>query len=122
MNANELMLGDLVTFKDCQNDANPVVIKIWQINADGEAFVSIDGHDELNEISIDDEVVGIPLTDEILRENFPEPDELTWFPRDGAFFCETTINKEIMALGLFRYVHQLQNCLKLAEIKKEIVL
>ena len=43
MNANELMIGDWVTFKDCQNDEKPSIIKILQINIDGEAIVSIDG-------------------------------------------------------------------------------
>lgn len=122
MRANELMIGNLVTFKDCQNDKKPSIIKILQINVDGEAIVSIDGSQDFDEIEIDDEIVGVPLTYEILRKNFPEPDELTWFPRDGAFFCETTINKEIMALGLFRYVHQLQSCLKLVGIEKKIEL
>lgn len=69
MDAKDLMVGDLVTFKDCQNDEAPIIVKIWQINAAGDAFASIDGGDELDEISIDDEVVGIPLTPEILEKN-----------------------------------------------------
>lgn len=69
MNANELIIGDLVTFKDCQNDEAPSIVKIWQINAAGDALVSIDGDDALDEIVIDDEVVGIPLTPEILEKN-----------------------------------------------------
>ena len=122
MKGTDLMPGNLVTFKDCQNDEKPPIIKILQINVDGEAIVSIDGSEVYDEIEINDEIVGIPLTDEILRENFPEPDEVTWFPRDGAFFCETTTTKDIMALGLFRHVHELQHCLKLVGIDKEIIL
>ena len=69
MKANELMIGDLVTFKDCQNDETPSIVKIWQINDDGEAFAFIDGDDALDEIIIDNEIVGIPITPEILEKN-----------------------------------------------------
>lgn len=124
MKANELMIGNFVTFKDCQNDEHPIVVKIWQINAAGEAFAFINGSDALDEISIDDEVVGIPLTEEILRNNFPEPtDGLTWFPEEGGFNCHTDVsNCKINAFGLFKYVHELQLALRLCEIDVEIVL
>ena len=69
MTYKDLMVGDYVTFKDCQKDTTPTIIKIWQINGDNDAFVSIDNDDSLDEISIDDEIVGIPLTDEILKKN-----------------------------------------------------
>ena len=124
MKSNELMIDDLVTFKDCQNDENPVVIKIWEINDDGEAFAFIDGDDALDEISIDDEIVGIPLTEEILMNNFPEPtDGLTWFPEEGGFNCHTYVpDCEINAFGIFKYVHELQHALRLCGIDKRIVL
>ena len=122
MRSEELMLGDLVTFKECQNDEKPVIIKIWEINADGDAFVSIDGDDVLDEISIDDEVVGIPLTEEILRDNFPAPsDGLTWFPDGGGFNCHTYVpDYEINAFGHFKYVHELQHALRLCGIDKAV--
>ena len=63
------MLGDYVTFKECQKDTVPTIIKVWQINGDNDAFVSIDNDDALDEIAIDDEIVGIPLTDKILEKN-----------------------------------------------------
>ena len=69
MKANELMIGDYVTFADCQKDKYPSIVKIWQINEAGEAFVSIDGNEALDEIDIDDEIVGIPITPEILEKN-----------------------------------------------------
>ena len=122
MKANQLMIGDLVTFKDCQNDANPIIVKIWQINDDGEAFAFIGDSNVLDEISIDDEVVGIPLTEEILMDNFPAPsDGLTWFPEEGGFNCHTYVpDCEINAFGLFKYVHELQHALHLCGIDETI--
>ena len=66
----------------------------------------------------------IPLTEEILEKNFPDPtDGLTWFPEEGGFNCHTYVPKcEINAFGLFKYVHQLQNALRLCGIEKEIEL
>lgn len=66
----------------------------------------------------------IPLTAEILEKNFPEPtDGLTWFTEEGGFNCHTYVPKcEINAFGLFKYVHQLQNALRLAGIEHEIKL
>lgn len=66
----------------------------------------------------------IPLTPEILEKNFPEPtDGLTWFPEEGGFNCHTYVPKcEINAFGLFKYVHQLQNALRMCGITKEIEL
>ena len=63
------MVGDYVTFRECQQDSTPTIIKIWQINGDNEAFVSIDNDDALDEIAIDNEIVGIQLTPEILVKN-----------------------------------------------------
>ena len=66
----------------------------------------------------------IPLTAEILEKNFPEPtDGLTWFPEEGGFNCHTYVPKcEINAFGLFKYVHELQNALRLCGIDKDIEL
>ena len=66
----------------------------------------------------------IPLTAEILEKNFPEPtDGLTWFPEEGGFNCHTYVPKcEINAFGLFKYVHQLQNALRMCGIEKTIEL
>lgn len=68
MRPEELMIGDIVTFKDCQYDKNPIIVKIWQINQDGDAFAFIDDEQITDGISIDDEVVGLPLTPEILEK------------------------------------------------------
>lgn len=130
MKANELMIGDLVTFKDCQYDDEIVVIKIYQINQEGDALVFIDDSEVLDEVTIDEEFVGIPLTPEILEKNgwikkdiFMEfkteyPDiKLDWTSRLGSslyrndhYMCDCD------------YVHELQHALKLCRIDKTIEL
>lgn len=133
MKGTDLMPGDLVTFKDCQNDEHPTIVKIWQIDAYGDAFASIDGDEALDEISINDEIVGIPLTPKILEKNgfIPAANGVSWYLGDddtdecllmlneihNAFVMSTTG----MTIG-FQYVHQLQHLLRLCGIKKEITL
>lgn len=133
------MLGDLVTFRDCQKDTSPAIIKIWQINADNEAFVSIDGNDGLDEISIDDEIVGIFITPEILEKNGFEflysslpggslqeqrrkkVDTYKWHGLVINYFHENS-DFQIMDIRRvrFNYVHELQHALRLCGIEKEI--
>ena len=141
MNANELMLGDLVTFKDCQNDEAPSIVKIWQINAAGDALVSIDGDDALDEMSIDDEIVGIPITPEILENNgFDGAYKKTYqiYKSNGydklyisywrgrlTIITSPDIRKKHSTNTIHidcTYVHELQHCLSLFGIKKEIKL
>lgn len=136
MKAQELMLGDYVTFKECQKDTVPTIIKIWQINGDNDALVSIDNDDTLDEIAIDDEIVGITLTPEILEKNGFIKRGSWWYipntPRldmgilgfgidDG---CGTGFS--LMPNGDFvffsKYVHEIQHCLRMVHIEKEIVL
>lgn len=145
MKPEELMLGDIVTFKDCQNDKEPVIIKIWSINQDGESFAFIDGDESLDEIVIDDEIVGLPLTPEILEKNGFENGKLNISPQyyleDKDVFIGVTL-KDIpdkhkgidiakgrlyFQLDISRmeeplYVHQLQQALKLCGIDKTIEL
>lgn len=127
------MIGDLVTFKDCQNEEEIVVIKIWQLNQEGNAFVFIDDSKVLDEIAIDDEIVGIHLTPEILEKN--------GFVRHGNEYCN--LQQWILKIGdkkylsieqdtqeeefcvetiWINYVHEMQHILKLCKIEKEIEL
>jgi hypothetical protein len=69
MKTNELMVGNYLTFKDCLQDEEKVLIKVEQINQDGTILASIDGNDSLDCIGIDEDTVGIPITDEILEKN-----------------------------------------------------
>lgn len=141
MKANELMIGDLVTFKDCQNDEAPSIVKIWQINDEGGAFAFIDGDDALDEIIIDDEIVGIPITPEILENNgFDGAYKKTYqiYKSNGwdklyisywrgrlTIITSPDIRKKHSTNRIHidcSYVHQLQHCLALFEIEKEIKL
>ena len=140
MKANELMLGDFVTFADCQDDIEKPIIKIWQINEDNLAFAAIDNHRYvLDEIEIDDEIVGIPITPEILEKNGWKWDgmyaslehddnmELIFYPSEGIlrdYYVHKSGEAELVFLSRsgMNYVHQLQHCLILLNIDKEITL
>lgn len=145
MTCKDLMVGDYVTFKECLEDTVLTIIKIWQINGDNEAFVSIDGNDALDAIAIDDEIVGIPITPEILDKNgfkltevgdngIATPrkninryekyecktkwrDIIIWYDRITKKWCLHGINSIQL-----NYIHELQNALRLCGIEKEIVL
>jgi hypothetical protein len=74
MKAKDLMIGDYVTFKDCQNDNAPTIVKIEGLGYQGrgvveEALVAIDGDAAFDLVEINEEFVGIPLTPEILEKN-----------------------------------------------------
>jgi len=73
MKAKDLMLGDFVTFKDSlECDNPPLKIEIialgWQ-DGENNAIVRIGDDDICDVIEINDGVVGIPLTAEILEKN-----------------------------------------------------
>ena len=135
MKANELMIGDYVTFADCQNDKYPSIVKIWQINEAGEAFVSIDGDEAIDEIVINDEIVGIPITPEILEKNgfrklvtygtekwLCDNLRLNVYSSDGTWrFCADT-NRNENSVIYIRFVHELQNAFRLFKLEKDIVL
>ena len=129
------MIGDYVTFADCQNDKYPSIVKIWQINEAGEAFVSIDGDEAIDEIVINDEIVGIPITPEILEKNgfrklvtygtekwLCDNLRLNVYSSDGTWrFCADT-NRNENSVIYIRFVHELQNAFRLFKLEKDIVL
>ena len=75
MTTKDLMIGDYVTFKECQNDDAPAIVKIEGLGYQGrgvvdEALVTIDEDENCFDlVEIDEEFVGIPLTPEILEKN-----------------------------------------------------
>lgn len=141
MKATDLMIGDWVTFRDDPN----IPIKIWGINEDGTAFAFIDKDRPLDEIAIDDEIIGIPLTSEILEKNeikllevgdngaatpakdrnrFEKwaihtqwKDTYLWYDRQAKYWHLSN-----MGAARLHFVHELQHALKLCGIDKEIVL
>lgn len=154
MKTNELMLGDLVTFKDCQMDKTPVIIEIMGIGYndtlqedDSACLVRIDGDKSCDIIEIDDEIVGIPLTPEILEKNGFDYEKTNdvWILECGEIIIEVGIYhpdfinvsyKQITPDGINEgnissickidgsdiMTHELQHALRLCGISKEIVL
>ncbi len=132
MKANELMIGDFVTFKDCQNDEEIAVIKIWHLSQEGNALVFIDDSKILDEIAIDDEIVGIHLTPEILEKNGFNIEIAPYTPDwkrcilNPNFFLEDRLKGFYHFngnnLAKIQYVHELQHALKLCGIDKTIEL
>lgn len=128
MTTKDLMIGDYVTFKDCQNDDAPTIVKIEGLGYQGrgvveEALVTIDGDKYgFDCVEIDEEFVGIPLTEETLQENFPTPEEIVWWPlKDGSFRVEMQDDTHLI-IGKYNYVHELQHALRLFGKEGEIEL
>ena len=137
MKANELMIGDWVTFKDCQHE-NPMPIKIiaigFQADEEDDCLVQINGDKACDIMTIDDEIVGIPITAEILDRNgfesTPAPSERVWrrngqevwLDNEGENYWANIKNGEFYFEGYIEHTHELQHCLKLVGINKEIIL
>lgn len=134
MKASELMIGDYVTFKDSiECDNIPMKVKIVALGyqhrgEEDEALVQIDDDNACDIINIDNEVVGYPLTFEILEKNGFYYDE-----DRNAYLMGVIFQVKPERHGLFSFkicgcpyplsaVHELQHALKLCGIDKEIVL
>lgn len=154
MKISDLMIGDIVTFKECQNDEAPMPIKIvalgFQNDDEDTALAQIGRNTEgCDIIGIDDEIVGIPLTSEILEKNRFKPFKIDafseakncigkwWYKGGDIFVKQYCLDHEsyrkghtVFTLGWhphsrvcnIRYVHELQHAMKLCKIDKEIVL
>lgn len=107
MKANELMIGDWVAFRG----------RPYQYTAQDIATMA-----ECEEKGIATDTTPIPLTSEILEKNFPTAGELAWWPVGDGLHCESHNTEDIMVSGVFRFVHQLQNALRLCGIDKSIEL
>ena len=133
MKAEELMVGNYITFKDCQNDKEMAVVKIYQINQENNALVFIDDSEVLDEVTIDEEFVGIPITDEILDKNF-ERKEHGWRVKDCwkiwanpnyGYILATLVMDDFGGGSYepcipFTYLHELQNAMTVLRAGKEI--
>ena len=66
----DLMIGDLLTFEDCVKDGKIIPIEVVELHGYNNDFLaSIDGDEACDMLEFDDEIVGIPLTPEILKKN-----------------------------------------------------
>ena len=78
----------------------------------------------------DSDIKPVQLTDEILENNFPEPDILAWWPtgKDGCYHIEITKDDKEDELGSteviirLKNVHELQHLLRICGIDKKIQL
>ena len=142
MKASELMIGDIITFKDSLEDNAIICVEIVAIAYQGanSVLVSIDGDKALDIIELDDETVGIPLTPQILENNGFKPFEVKdtdsvevigkWWGRGGSVMVKqyslTHIGKVFSVkgnysrIGNIRYVHEFQNALQICGVEKKI--
>ena len=142
MKARDLMIGDYITFKDALEDKVILPVKIvaigyqWKGEED-EVLAQIGDDDTCDTIVIDEECVGIPLTEEILDKNGFRNIGGHWFDDNSDYYelevweysdsiwrviyhsTELNIGDERVFIG---HVHELQHFLKLCGIEKEIKL
>ena len=125
----DLMVGDLVTFKDCQNEEKPVIIKVMELHRyDDFILASIDGDKAYDELGLDD-IVGIPLTSEIMKRSgwkwdgvyatamIDDSQYLSWYMHEGIlrrYYVHKNGSEEVvfMCCGV-NYAHLLQHALKM---------
>ena len=79
-----------------------------------EALATIDGDENgFDLVEIDDEFVGIPLSEAFMQKNFPTPEEIVWWPlEDGSFRVEMQDDTHLI-IGKYNYIHELQHALRL---------
>ena len=130
MKANELMIGDLLKWKEqtgFNDEDKNMILRVKNIFDDA---IKIDGRFELYHISLFEP---IPLTPEILKKNgFKEYDGLYRLDiAEGVFVNADFKSKEpfvsihntcYRATPICKYVHQLQQALRLCGIDKTIEL
>lgn len=74
-----------------------------------------------------DEVFPIPLTEEFMRKNYPDPKEIVWYSLDeqpgffNIFWEYPTFGEGEVNLNI-QYVHELQHILKMIGMTKKIKL
>lgn len=142
MKAEELMLGDYITFRDVQNDSYCPKVKVCGL-IDDDVYASIDGDPVLDDVD-PDELAGIPLTPEILEKNGFEKLDFSHFQigdrrlvldADGRWDgplswhwvvteIDTNAKGQQVVLDYYvatiNYVHELQRALRICGIEKEI--
>ena len=122
MKAEDLMVGDLLTFDECVHDKDFPIMRVDGILPDT-LFVQINDSEGDDEVGYDD-IVGIPLTPEILEKNgwalweiegeYRQKDAFAVYGRKAPFAVFDGIE--------INYVHELQHALRLCGIDIEIKL
>lgn len=120
MNARELHLDDFIIVHDDRED-----IKVKVVATNGENLAVDDGNGPFRVPA--NIVKPIPLTEEVLNKNFPEYEEGYeigwWSEEDGeGFYIEFEDSKYVFNLHNIKYVHQVQQIMRLCEFHREFEL
>lgn len=140
--AEELMLGDYLTFPDVQNDSNCPKLKVVAIN-EVDVYVSVDGDPDAD-LCDPKELAGISLTPEILEKNGMREFEhrnpwqgenliKKWYHKSGDYYVSLyQVGREQSytfgdgfrptRICNIHFVHELQHALRLCGIDKTIEL
>ena len=135
MKAKDLMIGDVITFKDALEDKVILPVKIvaigyqWKGEED-EVLAQIGDDDTCDIIVIDEECVGIPITDELLEKNGFKPQGTGWILEDSIgerifSLCRISNAYCLLTAGMtlaFQHVHELQHLFRIAGMTREIKL
>lgn len=135
MKAKDLMIGDIITFKDALEDKVILPVKIMAIGyqrkgEEDEVLAQIGDDDTCDIIVIDEECVGIPLTDELLGKNGFKPQGTGWILEDSTGerifnLCRISNAYCLLTAGMtlaFQHVHELQHLFRIAGMTREIKL
>lgn len=130
MKANELMLGDWVTFRDSLEEKQIIPVKIVVLrDNDNDFLAQIDGDEMCDELEFNDEIVGIPITPEILKKNGfvynNSPFVQSWEQFGLSLYLGGDgyrINCGQNVAMVIDSVHQLQHALRLCGIELDIKL
>ena len=142
MKASELMIGDIITFKESLENNDIICVEIVAIGHQdtNDVLVSIDGDYACDILTLDESMVGIPLTPQIIENNGFKPFEVKdtdsvevigkWWGRNGSVMVKqyslTHIGKVFSVkgnysrIGNIRYVHEFQHALQICGVEKKI--
>lgn len=135
MRTTDLMLGDIITFKDSELDETPIPVKVIALGyqlMDGnenEALVQIGNDETCDIVTIDDDFAGYPLTPEILEKNGFVYNDLPFVQAWEQFGLALYSGGNGYRIGcgnnvalIIDSVHRLQQALRLCGIEKDIKL
>lgn len=136
MKANELMLGDWVTFRESLEEKQILPIKIVVLKDNDNDFLAQIGGEACDELEFNDEIVGIPITSDILKKiGFKYDRDVYYFSTDyfqilideysdsiwRVEYNNLEVNMSVRR-ELIGFVHELQHVFRLWGIEIDIKL
>lgn len=131
MKATELMIGDWVevTQTECVADGGHYMTwsEYGKVIGITDSYIEVQVRDgEYNVDAHEDELKPIPITDEILKKNFPDCEDgytIGWWDDDrGGYQVDFFCNGFSLEIKTIHHVHKLQHTLRLCGLEKEIEL